>query len=59
MKLPQTMITWVESQVNSCLVPFFVKSFFLNLGMAYLVFFLGTKSHIMALCVGFPFFDFF
>jgi hypothetical protein len=23
----KTMITWVESQVNSCLVAFFVKSF--------------------------------
>jgi hypothetical protein len=26
-ELAQTMITWVESQVKSCLVAFFVKSF--------------------------------
>jgi hypothetical protein len=30
MELTQTMVTWVESQVNSCLVPFFVKSFLLK-----------------------------
>jgi hypothetical protein len=28
MELTQTMVTWVESQVNSCLVPLFVKTFF-------------------------------
>jgi hypothetical protein len=27
MKVSKTMVTWVESQVNSCLVPFFVKCF--------------------------------
>jgi hypothetical protein len=27
MELAQTMVKWVESQVKSCLVPFFVKSF--------------------------------
>jgi hypothetical protein len=26
-ELPQTMLNWVESQVYSCLVAFFVKSF--------------------------------
>jgi hypothetical protein len=30
MELAQTMVTWVESQVKSCLVPFFVKSFSLK-----------------------------
>jgi hypothetical protein len=30
MELAQTMVTWIESQVNSCLVPFFVKSFYLK-----------------------------
>jgi hypothetical protein len=29
-ELAQTMVKWVESQVNSCLVPFFVKSFSLK-----------------------------
>jgi hypothetical protein len=29
-KLAQIMVKWVESQVNSCLVPFFVKSFSLK-----------------------------
>jgi hypothetical protein len=27
MEVSKTMVTWVESQVNSCLVAFFVKSF--------------------------------
>jgi hypothetical protein len=27
MEVSKTMVTWVESQVNSCLVEFFVKSF--------------------------------
>jgi hypothetical protein len=27
MELAQTMVNWVESQVKSCLMPFFVKSF--------------------------------
>jgi hypothetical protein len=27
MEVAQTMVNWVESQVKSCLVPFFVKSF--------------------------------
>jgi hypothetical protein len=27
MRVAKTMVTWVESQVNSCLVVFFVKSF--------------------------------
>jgi hypothetical protein len=27
MEVAKTMVTWVESQVNSCLVVFFVKSF--------------------------------
>jgi hypothetical protein len=26
-ELAQTMVNWVESQVNACLVAFFVKSF--------------------------------
>jgi hypothetical protein len=30
MEVAQTMITWVESRVKSCLVPFFVKSFSLK-----------------------------
>jgi hypothetical protein len=29
-ELAQTMVNWVESQVKSCLVPFFVKSFSLK-----------------------------
>jgi hypothetical protein len=29
-ELAQTMVTWLESQVNSCLVAFFVKSFSLK-----------------------------
>jgi hypothetical protein len=27
MEVSKTMVTWVENQVNSCLVVFFVKSF--------------------------------
>jgi hypothetical protein len=27
-ELAQTMVKWVESQVNSCLVPFFEEFFF-------------------------------
>jgi hypothetical protein len=30
MKLAKTMVSWIESQVNSCLVPFFVKIFSLK-----------------------------
>jgi hypothetical protein len=30
MKVAQTMVNWVESQVKSSLVPFFVKSFSTN-----------------------------
>jgi hypothetical protein len=29
-ELAQTIVTWLESQDNSCLVPFFVKSFSLK-----------------------------
>jgi hypothetical protein len=56
MEVSKTMVTWVESQVNSCLVAFFVKSFSKNLGMPCLVFFLGTTSHIITPCTGLPFF---
>jgi hypothetical protein len=30
MELAQIMVRWIESQVNSCLVPFFVKRFSLK-----------------------------
>jgi hypothetical protein len=34
MEVSKTMVTWVESQVNSCLVEFFVKSFLWNIGFS-------------------------
>jgi hypothetical protein len=37
----------------------FCEVFFWNLGMLFLVFFLGTTSHIMTPCADFPFLDFF
>jgi hypothetical protein len=58
-ELPQTMLNWVESQVYSCLVAFFVKSFSMKHWIPCLVFFLGITSHIMTPCAGFPFFEFF
>jgi hypothetical protein len=56
MELAQTMVNWVESQVKSRLVLFFVKSFLWNSGLQCSVFFLGTTSHIMTPCIGFSFF---
>jgi hypothetical protein len=57
MELSKTMVTWVESLANSCLVAFFVKSFPWNIGFACLVFFLVTISHIMIPCAVFNFFE--
>jgi hypothetical protein len=59
MEVTQTMVNWVESQVKSCLVPFFVKSFSMKSWYGMFGIFLGTKSHIMTPCAGFLFFIFF
>jgi hypothetical protein len=55
-EIVETKLNWVESQVKSSLVPIFVKSFFSNIGMPCLVFFLGSTSHIMTPCGCFTFF---
>jgi hypothetical protein len=39
MELAQTLVNWVESQVNSCLVAFFVKFFFSEILVCYFWYF--------------------
>jgi uncharacterized membrane protein len=53
-EVSKTMVIWVESQVNSCLVAFFVKSFSMKPWYAIFGIFLGTTSHIMTPCAGLP-----
>jgi hypothetical protein len=56
MEVSKTIVTWVESQVNSYLLSFFVKSFSIKPWYAMFGIFLGTTSHIMTPCAGLPIF---
>jgi hypothetical protein len=46
MELAQTMVNWVESQVKSCLMPFFVKSFSYEILVWHVWYFSYVLNHI-------------